>query len=184
MASSRSSRSRSRSPRRSPDREIAPDSLFESVPDSIASQEVPDSIVLDSEMVPDFVATDSEMVPETLPPGAFLCPRCHRVHENRESWDRAHSLFWPCSRCGLVHREYRIGAWLYDQDEFDCELFIPDLNNLVMRGNSIVLPEHVINMLNELAAAKADAKAAAAVKEDDAKAAAIAKEDDAKPIVT
>jgi predicted RNA-binding Zn-ribbon protein involved in translation (DUF1610 family) len=163
--------------------EIAPDSLLESVPDSIASQEVPDSIVLDSEMVPDFVATDSEMVPETLPPGAFLCPRCHRVHENRESWDRAHSLFWPCSRCGLVHREYRIGAWLYDQDEFDCELFIPDLNNLVMRGNSIVLPEHVINMLNELAAAKADAKAAAAVKEDDAKAAAIAKEDDAKPIV-
>jgi hypothetical protein len=44
--------------------EIAPDSLLESVPDSIASQEVPDSIALDSEMVPDSVATDSEMVPE------------------------------------------------------------------------------------------------------------------------
>ena len=60
MASSRSPRSS----RRSPAMEIAPDSLLESVTDSIASQEVPDSIVLDSEMVPDSVATDSEMVPE------------------------------------------------------------------------------------------------------------------------
>ena len=79
--------------------------LLESVTDSIATQEVPDSVALDSEMVPDSVATDSEMVPETLPPGAFLCPRCHRVHENRESWDRVHSLFWPCSRCGKYTRE-------------------------------------------------------------------------------
>jgi len=49
----------------------------------------------------------------------------------------------------------------------------------VIRGNSIVLPEHVIKMLGELAAAKADVKAAAAAKEDDA--AAAAKEDDTKP---
>ena len=32
-------------------------------------------------------------VPNSLPPGAFLCPRCHLVHEERESWNRAHSLW-------------------------------------------------------------------------------------------
>ncbi len=53
---------------------------------------------------------------------------------------------------------------IYGLDEFDCELFIPDLENVVMHGNSIELPTHVLKMLDEkreheLAAGKDDTKA-------------------------
>ena len=58
-------------------------------------------------------------VPDSLPPGAFLCPRCHLVHEDRESWNRAHSLLYPCVRCGLVHMDYCLSSPLR-RDEFDC----------------------------------------------------------------
>ena len=153
--------------------EVAPDSTMklslamEIVPDSLLESFVPDSIAVSQEMVLDSItpelqelAPDSEMVPDSLPPGAFTCGRCHLVHEDREAWNRAHSVFWPCSRCGLVHMEYELGAMLYGLDEFDCEIFIPDPNNVVMHGNSIEVPAHVIKMLDEkLAAAKDDAKA-------------------------
>ena len=73
--------------------------------------ELQDSEVLVSskslEFVPDSMAPESE---HALPPGAFLCARCHLIHENREAWNRAHSRFWPCSRCGLVHLEYMVLA--------------------------------------------------------------------------
>ena len=55
---------------------------------------------------------------DSLPPGAFLCPRCHLVHEDRESWNRAHSLLYPCVRCGLVHMDYWLSSPLR-RDEFD-----------------------------------------------------------------
>jgi hypothetical protein len=48
--------------------------------------------------------------------------------------------------------------------DFDCKLFIPDLDNVVMDGNTLVLPPHVLKMIDEkcereLAAKKDDAKA-------------------------
>ena len=48
---------------------------------------------------------------------------------------------------------------LYGQREFNCKLFIPDLDELVMEGNGIVLPPHVVKKLDELAARKDDNKA-------------------------
>ena len=45
--------------------------------------------------------------------------------------------------------DYRLVAWTYGFDEFDCELFIPDVDNLVMNGNALVLPPHVLKMLDE-----------------------------------
>ena len=53
---------------------------------------------------------------------------------------------------------------LYNFNEFDCEIFIPDLDNVVMDGNNLLLlPPHVLNMLyekreRELAAVKVNAK--------------------------
>ena len=91
----------------------------------------------ESELVPDSVAPDSEMVPYSLPPGAFFCARCHRVHEDRQAWDHAHSRLWPCSRCGIVHMEYMVLTMLYAFNEFDSEVFIPDLDKVVMHGNTI-----------------------------------------------
>jgi hypothetical protein len=37
---------------------------------------------------------------------------------------------------------------LHGLDEFDYELFIPDLNNVVIDGNTLVLPPHVLKMLH------------------------------------
>ncbi|RLM54775.1 hypothetical protein C2845_PM10G13290 [Panicum miliaceum] len=76
-----------------------------------------------------------------------ITPELHERHEDRQAWNRAHSRLWPCSRCGLVHAEYRLGAMLHGLDEFDCELFIPDLDNIVMDGNTLVLSPHVLKML-------------------------------------
>jgi predicted RNA-binding Zn-ribbon protein involved in translation (DUF1610 family) len=76
---------------------------------------------LDSETtVPDSLPSDSEMtVPDSLSPGAFVCARCHLVHEDRESWNRSHSRLYPCVRCGLIHLDY----WIISKvrwDDFDC----------------------------------------------------------------
>ena len=67
--------------------------------------------------LPDSVTT---AVPDSLPPGAFICGRCHLVHEDREAWNRAHSLLWPCARCGLVHLDYWMSSTIRSIDEFDC----------------------------------------------------------------
>ena len=66
-----------------------------------------------SSLVPDSFTPESELVPDSLPLGAFVCARCHLVHEDRQAWDRAHSCWWPCSRCGLVHMEYMLLAMFY-----------------------------------------------------------------------
>jgi hypothetical protein len=83
--------------------EMVPDSMdmttedgleqeMEMVPDSITSESLEaEKVVLPAllELVPDSM----EMVPDSLPPGAFVCGRCHLVHEDREAWNRAHSRF-------------------------------------------------------------------------------------------
>jgi len=99
---------------------------------ALDSQE-PDEVVLLAAdgMVPDSqeVAADS-VVPESLPPGAFVCGRCHLVHEDREAWNRAHSRFYPCPRCGLVHADYSIDAML-GRINVDCELFMEHYKGLL-----------------------------------------------------
>jgi len=125
--------------------------------DSGAMEMTPESFVPDSQMAPASVtpelqelAPNSEMVPDSLPPGSFVCARCHLVHEDRQAWNRAHSRLWPCSRCGLIHADYIIHAMLHVLDEFDCELFINCYKEL--------LPGRKDNQ-RELATEKDDAKA-------------------------
>jgi len=150
---------------------VAPDLLVElqdSVPPESEVAPKDDSSPLDSEMVPESLEfVPDSMAPESehaLPPGAFVCARCHLVHEDRQAWDRAHSRFWPCSRCGLMHLEYMLLAMLYCLDEFDCKVFIPDLDKVVMHGNNIKFDPQVLKMLDEkcereLAARKDDGTA-------------------------
>ncbi|CAO2168483.1 unnamed protein product [Urochloa humidicola] len=83
-----------------------------------ASQEVLASAP-DSEEVLAPTPNSETTVPDSMPPGAFLCPRCLQVHEDRESWDRAHSRLRPCLFCGLIHSDYWIGSNLR-YDDFDC----------------------------------------------------------------
>ncbi|KAG2578727.1 hypothetical protein PVAP13_6NG115218 [Panicum virgatum] len=102
-----------------------------------------------SSLILDFFTPESELVPDSLPSGAFVCTRCHLVHEDRQAWDRGHSRLWPCSRCGLVHMEYMLLAMLYGFKEFDCKVFIPDLDNVVMHGDSVKFDPQVLKMLDE-----------------------------------
>jgi len=60
--------------------------------------------------------------------------------------------------------EYMVLTMLYGFNEFDCEVFIPDLDKVVMHGNTIKFDVHVLKMLNEkceceIAAGKEGAKA-------------------------
>ena len=60
-----------------------------------------------------------------------------------------------CARCGLLHEDYdMIAKWLDYLDKFDCEIYIPDACKLQMDGNTIILPEHVINKLDKIRDAK------------------------------
>ncbi|CAN6373055.1 unnamed protein product [Urochloa humidicola] len=133
--------------------------------DSVAPASSEMKVALEMEVVPE-LAPEMEVVPDSLPPGAFFCRRCDLIHEDRQSWDRSHSVRWPCSRCGLIHRDYDLSAVIYGLDKFDCEILIPDVDNVVMDGETIMLPAHVLEMLDEKrerdraqAAAKEDAKA-------------------------
>ena len=90
---------------------------------------VPDSVEMVADPV-DIVPDSVEMVPEYLPPGAFVCGRCHLVHEDREAWNRAHSRFYPCPRCSLVHADYSIDAML-GRINVDCELFMEHYKGLL-----------------------------------------------------
>jgi len=120
--------------------ELAPDSMemmtedgveqeMEMVLDSITSESLEAEKVISSaslELTPDSM----EMVPDSLPPGAFVCGRCHLVHEDREAWNCAHSRFYPCPRCGLVHADYLIDAML-GHSKVDCELFMQHYKGLL-----------------------------------------------------
>jgi hypothetical protein len=112
-------------------------------PDSESLEVVPDSESL--VVVPNSLETK----PGSLPPAVFICARCHLVHEDHQAWDCAHSCLWPCSCCGLVHNEYMVLAMFYGFNEFDCEVFIPKLDNMVIHGNNVKFDEHVLNKLNQ-----------------------------------
>lgn len=40
-----------------------------------------------------------------------------------------------------------VSAWIYDFDEFDCEVLFPDINDLKMDGDVVLLPMHLISHL-------------------------------------
>jgi hypothetical protein len=90
-------------------------------PDSESIRFVPDSEPF--ELVPDSEA--EEVAPEAksgeLELGPFLCGSCGVVHENRASWNRVHSAFRPCSRCGVINKENLIDALLHGAQEWVCK---------------------------------------------------------------
>jgi hypothetical protein len=99
---------------------------FELAMDSAAEEVAPDSfeLTLDSfELVPDSAA--EEVAPKAksgeLELGPFLCGSCGVVHDNRASWNRVHSTFRPCSRCGVINKDNLIDALLHGAQEWDCK---------------------------------------------------------------
>ncbi|CAD6243286.1 unnamed protein product [Miscanthus lutarioriparius] len=134
---------------------VLPDSV-EEVPDSI--EELPDSIEVQLEydaVLPDSVDVlpDSDQLDEVV-----HCPRCGTFHAGGvfgEECYQARREARRCARCGLLHEDYdMIAKWLDYLDKFDCEIYIPDVSKLQMDGNTIILPEHVINKLDKLRDAK------------------------------
>ena len=106
-------------------------------------------------MLPDSVDVlpDSDQLDEVV-----HCPRCGTFHAGGvfgEECYPAHREARRCARCGLLHEDYdMIAKWLDYLDKFDCEIYIPDVSKLQMDGNTIILPEHVINKLDKIRDAK------------------------------
>ncbi len=148
--------------------EEAPDSQVDGAPDSV--DVVPDSVevalesveTLDSGMALNSVEVDGasdsvDVVPDSInvvPDSVeFLCARCGTFHASGifgEAYFQAHRHARSCARCGLLHEDYDlIARFLHNMEKFDCEIYIPDVENLQMDGNTIILPEQVIKKLEE-----------------------------------
>jgi hypothetical protein len=50
--------------------------------------------------------------------------------------------------------EYMVLVMFYGFREFVCEVFVPDLDNIVRDGDNIKLDKHVLNKLDEKKAAR------------------------------
>jgi len=143
------------------DAEVTPDSEM-----TIASEMALDSDSLkidpdDVEMVPDSLEIalfDVEVVPDSLDiaPDAVevQCARCGMFHGGGvfgEAYFQARREARRCARCRLVHDDYDLTTWiLHGIDKFDCELFIPDVDKLEMDGDTILVPEHVEQKVDEI----------------------------------
>ena len=116
--------------------EMVPASV-EVVADSV--QEVADSV--DIKEAPD----DDKVV-------VVHCPRCGTFHAGGvfgEECYQARREARRCARCGLLHEDYDLTVKLHNMEKFDCEIFIPGVDKLVMRGDSIFLTDDVMNKLDE-----------------------------------
>ena len=79
----------------------------------------------------------------------------HSEQLSREEWRRRrYPRRCPCTRCGLVHWDYDIAAWLDGLDEFDCKVLLPNLNDVKMEGNTILLSPEILKMTDELVKAR------------------------------
>ncbi|KAG2612211.1 hypothetical protein PVAP13_4KG288220, partial [Panicum virgatum] len=125
---------------------VDPLDIIKQVPDSV--EEVPDTV----EEVPYSI----EEVPDV--DKVVDCPRCGMFHTSSifgEACYQARRNAQRCASCGLLHEDYDIPARFFlDMDKFDCEFFIPDVEKLEMRGETIILPEQVVKKLEEMKQAK------------------------------
>jgi len=62
---------------------------------------------------------------------------------DREEWRIRRGIRIPCSRCGLIHSEYEITSWIYGFNEFDCKVLFPNIDDLKMDGDTVLLPAHI-----------------------------------------
>jgi len=140
--------------------ELLPDSV-EVVPNSI--EVLPNSVDVLSDsvdVVPDSVEVlpDSvEMVPDSI---ESMCPRCGTFHAGGvfgEACFQARRRARTYARCGLLHEDYDLAARiLHDLDKFDCQIYIPDVDKLVMNGNNIMVPDHIMKTLDDQLKMKQD----------------------------
>ena len=136
-----------------------PDSVDE-VPDSV--DEVPDSVdddVLDA--VEDDVSYAVEEVPDV--DEVVDCPRCRTFHAGGvfgEACRQARRNARRCARCGLLHEDYDLVTQVLDgMENFDWKFYIPVVEELQLQGNTIILPEQVVQKLDEMNQARKSAKA-------------------------
>jgi hypothetical protein len=120
----------------------------EMVPDSVeAPQVVPDSIEM-VEVVPDSV----KVVPESL------CVRCSTFHADNDD-EGYFQARCRARRCGALHSNYDLVAKiLHDYEHFDCEIYIPDVEKIEMRGDTILVRENIMKKLDGQLKMKQDAK--------------------------
>ena len=62
---------------------------------------------------------------------------------DREEWRIRRDIRIPCSRCGLIHSEYEITSWIYGFNKFDCKVLFPNIVDLKMDGDTVLLPAHI-----------------------------------------
>jgi len=132
------------------------DALNSEGTDSVVAMESVDAldfvdVVPDSDVVlPDSIEVlpDSDQLDEVV-----HCPRCGTFHAGGvfgEACYEARREARRCARCGLLHEDYNLAARVCDKmEKFDCEVYIPDVHELQMRGDTILLPEHVMKKLDE-----------------------------------
>ncbi|CAL5080643.1 unnamed protein product [Urochloa decumbens] len=91
------------------------------------------------------------------------CPRCRRFHAGGifgEACCQARRNAPRCARCGLLHEEYDLTAQVFDgMDNFDCKIYIPVVEELQLDSNTIILPEQVVQKLDEMNQVRKRAKA-------------------------
>lgn len=134
--------------------ELAPDSMEMSTEDGL--EQDPTVFAGAMEMTPESFVPDS-LLPESEPP---ICVRCGTTHADNddEGCFQARRRARRCARCGLLHSEYDLAVRiLHDIEKFDCEIYIPDLEKLQMRGDTILVPEHIMKKLDEQRKMKQDA---------------------------
>jgi hypothetical protein len=139
--------------------------VVEEVPDFV--EEVPDSVDKDGkgvvEEVPDFIDEVLESVDEVPDVDEVVeCPRCCTFHAGGvfgEACKQARRNARRCARCGLLHEDYDFFAQVLDgMEKFDCEFYIPDVEKLQMNGDTIILPDEVVEKLDEMEEKKKQAK--------------------------
>jgi hypothetical protein len=97
-----------------------------------------------------------EVVPESL------CVRCSTFHAEFHADNDDEGYFQAscrARRCGVLHSNYDLVAKiLHDYEHFDCEIYIPDVEKIEMRGDTILVHENIMKKLDGQFKMKQDAK--------------------------
>lgn len=145
---------------------VAPDSV---VPYSVIASDsiAPDLVVAPDSIAPDLVvapksmeALDLELALDYVDAPDSLCVCCGMLHADgdNEACFQARRRTRTCSCCGLLHEDYDLAARIFhDLDKFDCQIYIPDVDKLVMNVNTIMVPDHIMKTLDDQLKMKQDA---------------------------
>ncbi|KAF0913968.1 hypothetical protein E2562_025379 [Oryza meyeriana var. granulata] len=68
---------------------------------------------------------------------------------------KRHPTNVPCFRCGIIHRNYTLTAWIYGLEEFNCKVLLPGIEDsddnqraIVATGGTYVVEPHVLEALD------------------------------------